>query len=168
MGCYSWKTADTKETIYNMATDKCRPVYLLQPGGLPPIFEGAYEGYGVFGGIHAYAWLAKQNASLFYKDLNEKEITSLGLNLQFGCYQDVHTKQLYSFRGYPGAIRHGSFDEVVSGYNLTANELIEAEQWVKYQKPLTFPLKFSFDKEAVYEALPESADYPTQGYFDYD
>lgn len=30
---------------------------------------------------------------------------------------------------------------------------------------LRYPLKFSFDKDAVYEALPKSGDCPRQGFF---
>ena len=62
MGYFTWKTADTGETIWNEASRQgARTVYLLQPGGEAPLREDSYEGYGVFGGTDAYAWLARRN-----------------------------------------------------------------------------------------------------------
>lgn len=62
MGFFSWKTADTKESIANVhAQPNQRPVYLLQPKGCEPIKCSVYDGYGVFGGIDAYEWLATMN-----------------------------------------------------------------------------------------------------------
>lgn len=62
MGFFSWKTADTDETIWNAHSNHgAQTVYLLQPDGQPPLREDSYDGYGVFGGVDAYAWLARQN-----------------------------------------------------------------------------------------------------------
>lgn len=61
MGFFSWKTADTKQTIWNVYTQKHKPVYLLFPEGRPSIKEPAYEGYGDFGGKDAYQILAEEN-----------------------------------------------------------------------------------------------------------
>lgn len=64
MGFFSWKTADSKESIANMHAvhpNSARTVYMLQPNGKEPIIERFYEGYGVFGGVDAYAWLARMN-----------------------------------------------------------------------------------------------------------
>ena len=62
MGYFTWKTADTGQTIWNEESRQgARTTYLLQPGGQPPLREDSYEGYGVFGGVDAYAWLARQN-----------------------------------------------------------------------------------------------------------
>lgn len=61
MGYFSWKTSDTKETIWNKHTGRAETVYLYCPDG-KKIKEDDYDGYGVFGGKDAYALLAKWNA----------------------------------------------------------------------------------------------------------
>ena len=64
MGFFSWNTADTNESIANIHSghpNADRTVYLLQPDGKAPIEETAYNGYGVFGDVDAYAWLAEIN-----------------------------------------------------------------------------------------------------------
>lgn len=65
MGFFSWKTADTEESIGNVhsGNDHSRehgPVYLLSPDG-NHIREDGYEGYGVFGGVDAFVWVALTN-----------------------------------------------------------------------------------------------------------
>lgn len=115
MGFFSWKTADTGESIANVHAghqNSWKTVYLLQPDGKPPIAaEGGYLGYGDFGDVDAYEWLA---------DANNIPATHADRRLD-GIY------------GRKGA--------------------------------LEFPLKFSFDKDAVYEDLPASDDCEHQGYF---
>lgn len=63
MGYFSWLTSDTQESIANNCTEQCRPVYLLQPGDLGNILESSYEGYGEFGGVDVFEWLARMNLS---------------------------------------------------------------------------------------------------------
>jgi len=65
MGFFSWKTADTKESIGNTSSTNSHSkkhgyIYLLQPNA-PAICEVSYEGYGVFAGVHAYCWLGSKN-----------------------------------------------------------------------------------------------------------
>jgi len=65
MGFFSWKTTDTKESIGNASSvndhsKKHGNVYLLQPNA-SAICEVSYDGYGVFGGVDAYLWLASKN-----------------------------------------------------------------------------------------------------------
>jgi hypothetical protein len=119
MGFFSWKTADTDESIMNRFTDECRPVYMLMPKEHGPhVFEPAYEGYGKFGGVDAYAWLARMNApEEATSDVDKNR--GIGLHLFFS----------------------------------------EARSSIKY------PIKFSFNKDAVYEELPASGDCPLQGFF---
>lgn len=112
MGFFSWMTCDTNESISNQFSARgARTVYLLQPEGKPPIEEENYEGYGDFGGIDAYVWLATNNG--------------------LGATAD----------------RYAGIDLFFS------------------DKPIEFPLKFSFNKDAVYEDWPTSKDCPDQGYF---
>jgi hypothetical protein len=51
MGFFSWKTADTDESIANVHTGNHKTVFLLQPDGAEPIEDRAYDGYGRFGGV---------------------------------------------------------------------------------------------------------------------
>ncbi len=86
MGFFSWKTADSQESIMNAYTDQCRPVYLLQPDGQPPILEPAYQGYGDFGGVNAYVWLAEHNL-----DESAREGWSVEMLSQYGILLDTGT-----------------------------------------------------------------------------
>lgn len=65
MGYFSFKTADTGETIWNMhsaqSRDGTRPVFLLQPGGQAPLREESYNGYGDFGGVDVFVWIGQNN-----------------------------------------------------------------------------------------------------------
>jgi len=82
MGFFSWKTADTKRPINNVYSKRPhkRTVYLLQPDSKPSIAENDYEGYGNFGGVDAYAWLARMNLGI---DGPDDEIRGAGISLQF-------------------------------------------------------------------------------------
>ena len=86
MGCFSWKTADTQEPIRNVYSGSPRrTVYMLQPGR-PPIKEEDYEGYGVFGGVDAYEWLARKNLPKAevksLKALGGEELRHRGISLE--------------------------------------------------------------------------------------
>jgi hypothetical protein len=119
MGFFSWKTADTQESIPNIHAGKpIRTVYLLQPGGKPSIAESSYGGYGYFGGIDAYAWLARMNSEEDWTDKPDKEIRDFGIRW-----------------------------------------------WFHEREKIRYPLKFSFNPNAVYEALPASEECEYQGYF---
>ncbi len=182
MGMFSWVTADTKESIanrYSSHENAGRPVFLLQPDGAAPIREADYEGHGEFGGVDAHEWLAEKNTGV--KD------RSLGMALESGrILQDmfgniyrcamhtsdaerellsqvlVNSKELILFDNYASVIE-------VDGVTGTVNEL--TEQGVL--KPVAinsliqvrYPLKFSFDENAQYDALPASETCPHQGCF---
>ena len=97
MGFFSWKTADTNESIANIHSNHPnagRTVYLLQPGGKEPVEETAYNGYGTPG-------------------------------------SDIQTRRM---------------DGIIA-------------------LDIKIPLKFSFNKDAVYEDLPASESCRQQGYF---
>lgn len=110
MGLFSWLTSDTNESIRVFGP---RPVYLLQPNGEPPLEQPVYEGYGVFGGVDAYEWLADMNGV----PRGDGERRGDGIELEF------------------------------SG------------------REIEYPLKFSFNKDAVYEELKASKYCPNQGFF---
>jgi len=182
MGFYSWLTADTKESIANAHTDRCRTVYLIQPDGKPAIEETAYDGYGRFGGTSAYTWLAKSNytheelVATLGEGYDDEELYSLGVSLELGTYYEdkegnkwsFGNKPLYGLKGF-----EGDYGTPQPKYNdQTPNELLESGEWV--ERPLRdldnsgkefMPLKFSFNKDAVYEDLPFSRNCPNQGFF---
>ena len=94
MGFFSWKTADTNESILNRFACEdhgipVKTVYLLQPNGLPPIEETSYEGYGVFGEIDAYSWLASM------KGLGDDRMD--GIDLAFDNPDQIEFPLKFSF-----------------------------------------------------------------------
>lgn len=94
MGFFSWKTSDTKETIWNRYTAFCRPVYLLMPDG-NHVFEPAYDGYGCFGPHDAHVLLAKMNK---IEEENPEELRQRGIDLLFSeDYQKLSFQLKFSF-----------------------------------------------------------------------
>lgn len=179
MGYFSWLTADTRESIANIdskysATDA---VYLLQPNGKEPIAENEYEGYGVFGGVDAYVWIAEQNLNSELKSyLSDDELRDYGIAIDMGSYyEDINDGIKYSFHHNHLVDEvyafEGNYETIQRKYGKTPNQLIKDGTWI--EKPMRellikgeyFPLKFSYDKNAVYEDLPASEVCPNQGYF---
>ncbi len=91
MGFFSWKTADTKQSIWNVYTKKHRPVYLLLPEGRPSISERAYEGYGEFGGVDAYELLARENG------LGDNRESGIELAFDDSAYEKAKFHLKFSF-----------------------------------------------------------------------
>jgi hypothetical protein len=91
---------------------------MLQPAGKPSVKEVAYEGYGEFGKVDVFEWLAKHN-------------------LPEALLRELHNDT--------EALRD-------CGCMLENSEC-------------RYPLKFSFDKNAIYEDLPASEYDPSQGFF---
>ncbi len=195
MGFFSWQTADTEESIYNRYTDKCRPVYLIEPDSSEHEYEEAYEGYGFFGSVDAHDWLALNNVPLdlllteFGKDHSNADpeaMRQLGLGLFIDSlfYQDVKTG-LYIRIGNSAASKIGAeiiardkgmkasafipavggYDAEIAGIGESWNSLKEQERLIEFAVPCPFPLKFSFNKEAKYEDFPASKNCPNQGFF---
>lgn len=92
--------------------DNERTAYLLLPGG-GKIEEPAYDGYGHFGGMDAYEWLAEANGLL------------------------------------------GGREEAI--------KVFFSEEGDDHYKPLVFPLRITYDPEAVYENVGDSLSCPHQG-----
>jgi hypothetical protein len=209
MGFYSWRTADTKESIHNVESATPHTlkgsIYLLQPNGEPPIQENAYAGYSMFGGVNARVWLALKNSDslkligdyfprlnnefdqliqdmrdkLLGKDVDSPELQRIikaGLLrevsyhleeysvLAFGKNKlfDPNTGELV-VSGYNGIPRDGL--EPIEKYgNKSRRQLLDEEFFDIRDSVPEFPLKFSFDKNAVYEQLPASEVCPDQGF----
>ena len=223
MGFYSWKTADTHQSIRNTFAEDPHtdigPVYLLQPHGLPPIIEPAYEGYGTFGGVDANTWLAIKNleseidglfkehlgehctdqAIAYYKARllggshfvdNDESIDIIAMEKRLPEALQGQTEELndvarhLGIRSYTspqmiapdGVVVHNgrngipfSFNEPIPRYkNKSLNQLNEEDFFKLVQLVPACPLKFSFDKNAVYEGLDASQECSMQGYFDFD
>ena len=85
MGDFSFLTSDTKESIWSIFAPKYtqQAVYLYQPDA-PPILEPSYGGYGIFGGVDAFVWLAKANTQAQdLKGLTEDQIRDFGIELYY-------------------------------------------------------------------------------------
>ena len=182
MGFFSWVTADTGESIPNLYTGlPMRPVYLLQPGGRPPIKESAYEGYGVFGECNAHTWLAQHNIpSDLLKTADEETLRLIGISLEAGvfhederankwiCAHHVFAGMEDAFPRLAGIREFTRYDQPLKACGgRTPNQLIGDGTW--QTKPimdeLAYPLKFSYDPEADYDSLPPSKPCERQGYF---
>ena len=134
MGVFSWRTCDTGEIIWVTGNEPgvpVRPVFLLQPGGLPAVREHAYEGYGVFGGVDASEWVAAHNDG-------PETVLDADWDAWLPEWREVEPRR----RG------------------IALHCAAEGRQIA-----LRFPLKFSFDPDAVYEDHPMSEYAENQGYF---
>lgn len=170
MGFFSWQTSDSKKSIYNSYTDKCRTVYLLRPNGLPAIQEDEYEGYGVFGGVDAYELLAELN-------FGNKKYRKIAVLAECGSYQEdieriyvcgMHTSEeefRIAVKTLKPVIVFERYDSHIPEIGCTMNEAVADNKVVSKNIPLKFPLKFSFNPDAVYENLPAAEACPDQGYF---
>ncbi len=182
MGFFSWKTSDTQENIMNASSGAHKTVYLLQPDGEPPIREDEYEGYGVFGGVDANIWLAQRNFPDETDRLSTDDLRYIGVCLDVGDILQHKDGTLISvFHGVPKPIFdvlskshkiivfNDSYNAVIPEYGVSANMLIKSgdARPLQYSDILDikYPLKFSFDEKAVYEALPAAKNSDNQGYF---
>ncbi|EKZ5942112.1 MULTISPECIES: hypothetical protein [Enterobacterales] len=179
MGFFSWLTADTKKSIPNAHSNReVKTVYLLQPRGKKHIAEHAYQGYGVFGDVDAYVWLARRNAEHFGFNPNGMDIEklrSLGLSIDLGeVCKDTHTGDFWHIFSdarelVAGKCFLGTWSQEIPELGASANELVENGRFevleIKAVKGLPYPLKFSFDEKAVYEQLQASENCPAQGFF---
>lgn len=180
MGYFSWLTSDTEESIRNNVE---KDVYLLQPNGKLPIKETFYNGYGDFGGIDAYEWLVENNLSIeLIQKINEinkdgkyldSELRLAGVYLNGSFLLDTITSKEYSYNNFMAKIFDMNtfidYESIIPEYNLSINQLISQETFIK--KPFSdkiggieYPLKFSFNKDAIYEQLEAAKDCPKQGF----
>lgn len=181
MGFFSWLTCDTGESIANVHSGRpTRTVYLLQPGGLPPIREDAYDGYGEFGGVDAHVWLARANRHMIRRPqaevdaLDDEALRAIGIALDCGNYyvdsEDGSRHSVFhaSARLIDPSIRHHgvTYDVPIAHFGgRTANELVAEGRLVATRFDCDVALKFSHDPNAVHEDLPPSASCPDQGFF---
>ena len=174
MGFFSWDTADTNESIMNECSNSgAETVYMLNPNG-KNIREDSYEGYGEFGGVDAYEFLALNNIDAAIlkraKDLNI-ELRMLGIYLDYKYYIDARTNKKYCyvfsdlFTDLNGFKNYG-----VEVGGVEINTLIKNKVWVEmplsdYLGEIKTPLKFSYD-DIDYHSVGASKTADNQGFFE--
>jgi len=184
MGYFSWETSDTNESIANISSghpNSSKTVYLLQPNGKTPISESAYNGYGVFDNIDAYEWISINSMIPELTGITDPQslrLIGLSISLNSDIYED-HNGKHHSFHFFPypelGIIPFAGTYSTIPEFGKCPNDLIESGEWriktfidvIKLNFPEFVPafLKFSFDKNAVYEDLPIARNCPHQGFF---
>lgn len=166
MGFFSYNTADTNESIPSVyagsdVPNAGRTVYLLQPNGKAPIKEEAYEGYGRFGGVGIHEWLEKMNGA----GTGSRFFFSNTENIFYCC--NVHASPSVvsqSIEGVPKVIGFDSYESLLPN-GKTPNDCIRDGDWEDREITPKYPLKFSFNPQAVYENLPASTPCRYQGFF---
>ena len=176
MGQFSWNTSDTKKPIMNNYTSKCKTVYFLQPDG-KHIKEDSYDGYGNFGGIDVYEWLAERNAPELCKKGDTEHNRLIGMAMEnisigqsSGFYRDIETEAIYSYNFHEILDEVKPFDgnygsEFKNG--LTYNEEIEKGILVDvnpFKNEIKWTLKFSYDPNANYDELSTATHAKNQGF----
>lgn len=172
MGFFSWQTSDTKESILNAHTGQHRTVYMLCPDGGAPIEETAYNGYGDFGEIDAFVHLAKMNLPKERQDgLDDDMLRIAGCAYEAGYYELLSDGSLHQICSLganiinPAIQIHGvTYDKPIAAFGgKTGNEMVSEGLLVEREFQINRPLKFSFDRNAVYENLPAAENCPNQG-----
>lgn len=175
MGFFSWKTADSKESIYNVYSKKfvSKPVYLLQPYA-NPIKETAYQGYGVFGNTDAYTWLAKHNLGVESRELGCKIAFSYLIPIPnsdtyiIQCDNHILTNWIIKNTNL-NIIPFKSWKDPISAANninaIAVNEQTHSTKRIYLNKFVKLPIKLSFNAKADYHALNASEDCEHQGFF---
>jgi len=130
MGYFSFKTADTGETIWNMhsaqSRDGTRTVFLLQPDGQPPLREESYNGYGDFGGVDAFVWLGRNNLPAdVVAEMSEDHLRTAGHGLFFGNGSTAPVERPLKF----------SFDENAVYEDLGASPMCDSQGYDEDLEP---------------------------------
>tara|TARA_R110001583_G_scaffold52147_7_gene162204 strand:- start:1338 stop:1943 length:606 start_codon:yes stop_codon:yes gene_type:complete len=197
MGFFSFKTCDDDESIPSSYVgthkNKLKKVYLLQPDGEKPVEEANYEGYGVFGGVDVYEWLARQNISDIPEDADIEEVRLMGIYLDSlelfakgnvvafmkkpDFFVDLIKRKFtekYNDQAYTFVLVDDYSSPIVELDGLNLNELDNASRKqnadvklidIKEFIHITRPIKLSFDKNANYAMHRESQSCEYQGYF---
>mgnify|MGYP000247643865 CR=1 FL=1 len=178
MGYFSFLTADTKKSIRLSDMPRAKSVYMLMPGNQPNVIEESYEGYGIFGGIDCYSWLAEAN----FPGYSDRD---LGICAFFGEVYKINGKHYAPLFSFWNAFHDKLISELVSDLNphrvvsmnaeidelnglslqqaINSNKFSKDIEVIKVIDLLKYPLKFSFKKSAVYEKLAASERCPKQG-----
>lgn len=163
MGQFSWLDCVTGEQIID---NKRKSVYVLVPKefGGGHIREGIYDGYGHFGGHDIYDLVAEWNR----EELRPSMLNAPSPRLwnDFEWYKrevERHLKHLDMMIDYKNGASDedmekkygGDWKRLIGIYIACHDEQNEA---------LPYPIKITYDKEAVYEDCKFSPNDPNQGW----
>lgn len=179
MGFFSWKTSEDKVSIPNVHSGRSiSTVYLIQPNGRPPIAEPSYDGFGYFGGVNAFNWIFENNEKIPSADLSQlsvEEIFMLGVSMVNGeVCRDTQTGEIWHIFIDARHVVLGNYacttwSDDIPRFGESANDLLTSGRFELIDicdlVDFKYPLKFSFNPEAVYEEIPTSECCPDQGYF---
>lgn len=195
MGFFSYKTADTKLSVpadeaFHPRSGK--NIYLLQPKAEPNILSQGYGGFGVFGDINVFSWLSMWNTGVDdFQIGNLISCESSGRLYDekvYVCAMHFHKSSqaiINKVRAREGKkpIEFVSVDNYASEFTLLVEEggkrqakimvslNIMCELGLGKDLPICnmieikYPLKLSYQADAVYEGLEGSEHCPNQGYF---
>lgn len=162
MGQFSWLDCVTGEQIID---NYPRKVYLLIPKemGGGHIEEACYDGYGNFGNKDVYDLIADWNKGMI-PEIQRKD--SLG---KWKCDMSSADKKVLQnfYEGKP--LKEGITEE--DGFCLGTEKRTVGIIMACYDEDnarLDFPIKITYDRNAVYEKCEPSPSDPNQGWPDYD
>lgn len=179
MGQFSWITSDTGRSIPSVDIDHPnapKQVYFLRPDH-EPLLETGYSGYGVFGGIDVYEWMAWANAEHLNIDVNSwdpQRRRSLGIFLESGSIYRDSNGQLWAvfcedyefFQKYGIRRAAGNYGQPVVPNGKTPNELIESGEWEELTPSYFGMVKYFIkltEEPVPYWSVPRSEICPLQG-----
>jgi len=154
MGFFSFKTSDTKRTIYNDSSRRGpspSPVYMITEDGRS-WREDSYGGYGGFGGKDIFELIAEMNGGKTRDD---------AWSIVFTRGIEKGGKKYYQGM-YPGAdFTNYQDDKIKAEGNLSANELREKHGWKDFGGGMDFTeaAKEGFKLPKLVEHLPNKADW---------
>lgn len=157
MGFLSWTTGDTKESIPNQYVNHANsgmPIYLLQPNGRESICFSLNAGYGTF--VECNEWGAERDINLF---------------AWFALVNLPHI-QKSNRSGLTAWLKDEGIDS--TSFQIDRLDLEKDSQLltslglsIMYNKEFEFiyPIKLSFNENAIYENCNSSELCKFQGYF---
>lgn len=181
MGVFSFVTSDTNRSIPLVGCgDDSSPqkVYMLRPNAAA-LIEDCYGGYGVFGGVDVYEWVAETNAEHLGIDVTEwteQERRVLGIFLSMGRVYRDKGGQLWAvfypnysfFERYGIKVALGNYGQPVDSEvgEKTPNDYLASGEWVEIAPEALGMVKYHIklsEREVDYFSVEKSEDCPHQG-----
>ena len=190
MGCFSWKDCVTKEQIRIGFYGKYSYVLVPEEFGGGHIAECCYEGYGEFGGYDIYELVALWNRKYLKTSIHrapkkerycglwpfeerqlreegksEEEIAALDDEKREAHYQEALKRYERKKELFKRFITSDKDDEsIAEEFGNDLREIgIDIACENKDNKKLKYPIKITYDEDAVYENCSYSLSDPNQG-----